>query len=473
MNMARISVFLIIVALAAGLMGCVGGDGNGDGSYTLIVDFTAGGTVTVDNMPISGKAILNYDPGTVVSLNAIPNDDYRFVNWTGNASTIDDANSASTTVTVNDDYYITANFLAQYMLTVASTEGGEVTIPGEGVFAYDAGTVVDLVAEAEEGYEFAEWTGDVGDIADTDAASTTIMTNGNYVITANFGPPTYESLDYFPIAEGYGIKYHVTDNLDDPPFNVNVWAVSQYFETGKPGDLDFVFTVVKEGTAEEYYCPCSLGGQTAKPWDDRNFTTFCAGFPVGNQGNFYMNFGLPCTFSFGDEWTWGDRQYAVEQSGQQTINGVDFDDCIKITIDDSLNENEYMRGSGYFILARDVGIVELIFNRTDGTRVSYEYREHKQLVRHTISGSIREGGVPVEGLIVQISNGNWGTRSVTDSNGSFSVQAYGPDIVLRLGYDEDDDDVFEFGNYADYPKEFSVNNVMSDIVGLSIDISML
>ena len=109
--MKTVSIFFITVALIAGTVGCVGGDGdNGGGSYTLIVDFTAGGTVTVDDLPIPGKAILAYDAGTVVSLNATPSDDYQFVNWTGNVSTIANVNAGSTTITMNDNYSITANF---------------------------------------------------------------------------------------------------------------------------------------------------------------------------------------------------------------------------------------------------------------------------------------------------------------------------------------------------------------------------
>ena len=95
----------------AGIAGCVGGDGNnGGGSYTLIVDFTAGGAVTVDDLPIPGKAILNYVAGTVVSLNATPSAGYRFVEWTGNMSTIADVNAASITITIDDNYSIKANF---------------------------------------------------------------------------------------------------------------------------------------------------------------------------------------------------------------------------------------------------------------------------------------------------------------------------------------------------------------------------
>ena len=76
--------------------------------------------------------------------------------------------------------------MAIYDLTTSSTGGGSVTEPGEGVFSYDDGTVVDLVAEVDEGYRFDKWTGDVEDIADVYAATTNITMNGDYSITANF-----------------------------------------------------------------------------------------------------------------------------------------------------------------------------------------------------------------------------------------------------------------------------------------------
>ncbi|MEE8636743.1 MAG: X2-like carbohydrate binding domain-containing protein [Dehalococcoidia bacterium] len=75
----------------------------------------------------------------------------------------------------------------QYDLTISSTTGGAVTEPGEETFAYDAGTVVDLVAEPDEGYGFFRWTGDVDTIADVGAASTGITMEGSYNITASFG----------------------------------------------------------------------------------------------------------------------------------------------------------------------------------------------------------------------------------------------------------------------------------------------
>ena len=74
----------------------------------------------------------------------------------------------------------------KYDLTISSTAGGSVTTPGEGTSTYDEGTIVSLVAEAEEDHQFVEWIGDVNNIADVYAAETTITMNGNYSITANF-----------------------------------------------------------------------------------------------------------------------------------------------------------------------------------------------------------------------------------------------------------------------------------------------
>ena len=74
----------------------------------------------------------------------------------------------------------------QYNLSINSTRGGLVIEPGEGVLPSDEGTVVDLVATPGECYRFDRWTGDVGTIADVNAAATTITMNGDYSITANF-----------------------------------------------------------------------------------------------------------------------------------------------------------------------------------------------------------------------------------------------------------------------------------------------
>jgi hypothetical protein len=73
--------------------------------------------------------------------------------------------------------------LAKYDLTVSSTAGGTVTVPGEGTFTYKAGEVVNLVATPDAGWQFAGWTGGV---ADAGSANTTVTMDADKTLTANF-----------------------------------------------------------------------------------------------------------------------------------------------------------------------------------------------------------------------------------------------------------------------------------------------
>jgi uncharacterized repeat protein (TIGR02543 family) len=183
--MARVSIFLVTLALIVGMVGCGGSGGGGGGSYTLTINSTAGGVVAVNNVTIPGTEMFTYDVGTVVSLNATPDAGHRFVNWTGNG-TVANVTAANTTITMNGDYSITANFVAVYNLTISSTAGGNVTTPEEGTFTYEAGAVVSLVATPDAGYRFVNWTGDVSTIANANITTTTIIMNNHYSITANF-----------------------------------------------------------------------------------------------------------------------------------------------------------------------------------------------------------------------------------------------------------------------------------------------
>jgi len=176
--MKRVGIFLITVTLVTGVVGCV----QPASFYDLTIASTTGGSVT-----IPGEGTSTYDEGTVVNLVATPDPGYLFVDWTGDVSTIGDVGNATTTIVMNDVYFIIGNFIKQqYDLTTTSTAGGSITMPGEGTFMYDGGTVVNLVAEAEEGYKFVNWTGDVSTIKDLNAAQTTITTDGSYSVTANF-----------------------------------------------------------------------------------------------------------------------------------------------------------------------------------------------------------------------------------------------------------------------------------------------
>ena len=155
------------------------------GKFGLTTSSTAGGSVTVP-----GEGTFIYDDGKSVGLVATPASGYQFVNWSGDVGTIVNVNAASTTIAMNGNYSITANFevipAGQYSLTISSSGGGSVTTPVEGTHTYDAGTDVSLVASADIGYQFVNWTGGGGAIDDPNDVSTTITMNGHYSIVANF-----------------------------------------------------------------------------------------------------------------------------------------------------------------------------------------------------------------------------------------------------------------------------------------------
>jgi uncharacterized protein YkwD len=104
----KIGILLIVATLATALTGCTGSYGSSHGdSYTLTVTSSDGGTVAAP-----GEGTFTYTEGRLVTLFAVPEDGYQFVNWTGDVAAIANVNGALTTVTANDNYSIQANFLA-------------------------------------------------------------------------------------------------------------------------------------------------------------------------------------------------------------------------------------------------------------------------------------------------------------------------------------------------------------------------
>jgi hypothetical protein len=175
--------------------------------WIMMIVSTEGGTVTEPtegSIPYPGtgsSVIFLYYDDEVVNLVAVPDAGYRFVGWTGAPDMIADVADASTTITMNRDCIVTAHFaeitetlqIPQYDLTISSTAGGLLTVPGEGTFTYDASTVLDLVAQADSGYKFDHWSGDVTTIANVNGASTIITMNDDCSITAHFEETTTTS----------------------------------------------------------------------------------------------------------------------------------------------------------------------------------------------------------------------------------------------------------------------------------------
>ena len=214
-HMTRLGILLLVTALVAGIAGCpaqLDPEPAPTVRYDLTVSSSEGGSVTSP-----GEGTLTYHEGESVLLVAEPDEGYRFVDWTGDVDTIANINAARTTIGMAGDYAITGNFEAippaQYTLTISSTAGGSVTTPGEGPFTYEEGTMVDLVAEAEEGYVFIGWTGDVTGVVDIDAASTSIAAGGHHFVAANFAKGIYSWYDLDAVKDNLSGSYVLMNDL--------------------------------------------------------------------------------------------------------------------------------------------------------------------------------------------------------------------------------------------------------------------
>jgi hypothetical protein len=133
-------------------------------TYTLSISSSTAGAGT-----FAGQGV--YDPGTVVSIAEVAAANYRTNGWGGpSGGSTASPTSPSTTIVMNANQTLVAQFVGQVTLVVAASPGGTAT--GGGV--YDVGTVVSIAATPSSGDNFTGWTGT--GIANPESASTTVTT---------------------------------------------------------------------------------------------------------------------------------------------------------------------------------------------------------------------------------------------------------------------------------------------------------
>jgi len=125
-----------------------------------------------------------YTHGEIVQLTAIPSTSWSFSSWSGDQT--GSVNPAS--ITMNSNKTITANFLInQYSIAVSSIPSAGGTANGSGT--YNHGQTVNLVASANAGYEFVNWTENGVQVSANTTYSFTAT--GNRTLVANFRLKTY------------------------------------------------------------------------------------------------------------------------------------------------------------------------------------------------------------------------------------------------------------------------------------------
>ena len=153
-------------------------------NLALVAHFGAAVTISGTGSPAAGGTILgagDYVSGAITTLEAVANADFLFTNWTEGGVTV--SASPLYTFVVSGARTLHANFVAAYNITASGwpLEGGSVL----GAGSTTAGSNITLMAVANAGYSFVNWTDALGNEVSTNPSYTfTPTASGDY--TANF-----------------------------------------------------------------------------------------------------------------------------------------------------------------------------------------------------------------------------------------------------------------------------------------------
>jgi uncharacterized repeat protein (TIGR02543 family) len=191
--------------------------------YTLTVNVTGDGTASRN----PDQATYHY--GDVVELTGNADPGWSFSHWSGDLSGSDNPGS----LTITGDTNVTATFTQdEYTLTVNTSGSGSVTgSPDQATYHY--GDVVELTGNADPGWSFSHWS---GDLTGSDNPKSITM-DDNKTVTANFDQIEYD-LTVIIVGDGSVTKnpdqttYHYGDTVGLTANPATGWSFA-----GWSGDL--------------------------------------------------------------------------------------------------------------------------------------------------------------------------------------------------------------------------------------------
>ena len=143
-----------------------------------------GGYVTMAESPVYGEK---------VTFEAVANEGFMFVGWS------DGSTQASHTVTIIDDFEITAEFdVLQYIVTAKPNRSSYGTVEGAGTFSYGQEAFIEAIANP--GYYFSNWSGIELDEESQTKPSIVLTVTENLRLIAYFGKLEFAPFNDEPAA---------------------------------------------------------------------------------------------------------------------------------------------------------------------------------------------------------------------------------------------------------------------------------
>ena len=165
------------------------------------------------------------------AIEAMADSGHRFDHWSGDVDHLQD-NSASTQLITNLDTTITAHFAegsdSEFVITVNHVGNGTTTPHGETVV--QAGNAITVQANAGDGYRFAGWTGDTGQLGDTNQATQTFTPTQNANLIANFVDEDADTATLTVVKTGMGTVNPARPVIIEKgrPFQIQAFPDSDY-----------------------------------------------------------------------------------------------------------------------------------------------------------------------------------------------------------------------------------------------------
>jgi len=167
-----------------------------DGNTELMANFTevtiGNFTVNLSSLPIAGGTTTGsgqFSANSTVTVSALPNPGYVFVNWTEGETIASTSSSYQFELTENIDLVANYSLVLENQFAVILSANPAAGGSTNGSGSFDADVNVTVTASPNNGYSFVNWTVDE-EIVSTDSNYTFVLT-ANSNLVANFEVETY------------------------------------------------------------------------------------------------------------------------------------------------------------------------------------------------------------------------------------------------------------------------------------------